>query len=319
MITIEKSSNTTGTETWPELPFDAWQDTFETLLRWMQIVGKIRLTLTPLCNHWWNVPFYLTVRGLTTSPMPYNTLSFQMDFDFIDHQLLIETMNGSQKSIALYPRSVADFYNEVMSQLKALGINVSIWPVPVEIENRIPFDQDKQHASYDSKYVHRFWQILVQVDRILKEFRSRFRGKVSPVHFFWGAGDLAVTRFSGRQAPEHPGVPNVAKYVMSEAYCEEVSSCGFWPGAGLGVPAFYSYAYPEPDGFKDYKIQPDEAYSNKDIMEFILPYDAVRKSSSPDETLLAFLQSTYEAAANLSNWDRMSLEHSPIKIERSNT
>lgn len=298
----------TNSGVWPELPLDAWQETYMTLHRWMQIVGKIRLTLAPACNHWWQVTFYLTTRGLTTSPMPYGPLTCQIDFDFIEHHLSIETSAGARRTVELYPRPVADFYQEVMSQLRSLGINVAIWTVPVEVEERTPFEQDHHHAAYDPEYTWRFWQILVQVDRVLKVFRGRFLGKASPVHFYWGALDLAVTRFSGRTAPEHPGVPHVARYVMQSAYSHELTSCGFWPGAGLGSPAFYAYAYPEPNGYKTYPVQPGEAYYSPELGEFLLPYDAVRTSTGPDETLLAFLQSTYEAAAHLAQWDRAALE-----------
>ncbi len=295
-------------QAWPELPFEAWQETYATLHLWTQIVGKIRLALTPMCNHWWQTTLYVTARGLTTSPIPYRALSFQIDFDFIDHELHIETSHGAKESVALFPRSVADFYEELMARLHSLGIDAAIWTVPVEIVDRTPFEQDRGHAAYDPDYAQRFWRALVQVDRVLKEFRSRFTGKVSPVHFFWGSFDLAVTRFSGRRAPEHPGAPNVARFVMREAYSHEVSSCGFWPGAGLGRPAFYAYAYPAPEGFGEYPVQPGEAHYNAGFGEFLLPYDAVRTASAPDEALLAFLQSTYEAAANLARWDRASLE-----------
>ncbi|WP_238626266.1 DUF5996 family protein [Aggregatilinea lenta] len=293
---------------WPDLPLDEWQDTYETLHRWTQIVGKIRLALAPMVNHWWQVTLYLTARGLTTSPIPYQSRSFQIDFDFIDHMLRIETSGGGTRAFELAPRSVADFYRTIMAELLALGIEVEIWTVPVEIEDRTPFEQDNAHAAYDPVYAQRHWRALVQADRVLKVFRSRFTGKVSPIHFFWGGFDLAVTRFSGRPAPDHPGSPNVARYVMQESYSHEVSSCGFWPGAGTGQPMFYAYAYPEPAGFRDYPIQPDAAYYDPAFGNFLLPYDAVRTSASPDETLLAFLQSTYEAAAINAQWDRAALE-----------
>jgi hypothetical protein len=295
---------------WPELPLAAWQDTYATLHMWTQIIGKIRLTLAPMINHWWQVAFYLTARGITTSPIPFRSMSCQIDFDFIDHEMRITTDNGNSRSVELKSRSVADFYHATMEALDSLGIQAPIWTTPVEVPDRTPFENDTTHATYDPGYAKQHWRVLVQADRVLKEFRSRFIGKVSPVHFFWGAFDLAVTRFSGRPAPEHPGVPNVGRSVMVEAYSHEVSSCGFWPGAGLGEPSFYAYAYPEPDGFKDYAVKPKEAYYNKDWGEFVLPYEAVRLAESPDETLLAFLQSTYEAAATLSRWDRDSLERS---------
>ncbi len=296
------------TEVWPDLPLSAWQETYTTLHRWIQIIGKIRLALAPALPHCWQVPLYVTARGLTTSPIPYGNLIFQIDFDFIDHELHIETSQGAGRSFELAARTVADFYREVMTQLQELGINVAIWTVPVEVEERIPFESDVKNRAYDPEYARRCWRILLQVDRVLKTFRSRFIGKVSPVHFFWGSFDIAVTRFSGRRAPAHPGAPNVARSVMLDAYSHEVSSCGFWPGAGLGAPSFYAYAYPEPNGFQVYPIQPSEAYYNNTLRLFVLPYDVVRKSSAPDETLLAFLQSTYEAAANLGHWDRAALE-----------
>lgn len=295
-------------ETWPDLPLDAWRDTYETLHRWTQIVGKIRLALAPMVNHWWQITQYVTPRGLTTSSIPYSALGFQIDFDFIDHVLQIETSAGTRRFMPLRPQSVADFYQELMAALRSLGIEVPVWSVPVELADRTPFEHDTHHAAYDPLFAHRHWQILVQVDRVLKIFRGRFQGKVSPVHFFWGAFDFAVTRFSGRPAPEHPGSPNVARFVMREAYSHEVSSCGFWPGDGLGMPAFYSYAYPEPNGMRGYPIQPAAAYFSEALGEFLLPYEAVRQAASPDELLLSFLQSTYEAAADLAKWDRASLE-----------
>ena len=294
---------------WPELPLAEWKDTLATLHMWTQIVGKIRLALTPLENHWWNVPLYVTPRGLTTSAIPYGDRLFQINFDFISHLLLIETTDGSVKTFALRPCSVAEFYKEIMTTLGSLGMPVTIWTTPVEVQDRTPFEEDQKHAAYDAEYVQRVWRILVQSDRVLTKFRSRFIGKVSPIHFFWGAFDMAVTRFSGRPAPKHPGVPNCGLFVMQEAYSHEVSSCGFWPGGGLvDEPAFYAYAYPEPQGFKDYPIQPPKAFYHSGISEFLLPYNVVRTSNSPDEILLSFLQSTYEAAANCANWDRRALE-----------
>jgi hypothetical protein len=276
---------------------------------WTQVVGKIRLKLTPLVNHWWNVPLYVTARGLTTSAMPYNDRILQINFDFIDHLLVIETTDGSIKTIDLRPCSVAEFYLETMAALESLKMPVTIWTTPVEVPDRTPFEEDQKHATYDPEYVQRCWRILVQTDRVLSKFRSRFIGKVSPVHFFWGAFDMAVTRFSGRPAPLHPGVPNCGLFVMQEAYSHEVSSCGFWPGGGIvDEPTFYAYAYPEPEGFKDYRIQPPEAFYNEGISEFLLPYDVVRTSNSHDDVLLNFLQSTYEAAATCANWDRRALE-----------
>jgi Family of unknown function (DUF5996) len=294
---------------WPELPLAEWKDTYDTLHRWTQIVGKIRLALTPLQNHWWNSTLYVTPRGLTTSIMSYNGRLFQIDFDFIAHHLLIESTDGSVKTIALRSRSVSEFYQETMAALASLGIHVSIWTTPVEVPDRTPFEEDQKHASYDPEYAQRFWRILAQVSLVFTEFRSRFTGKASPVHFFWGAFDLAVTRFSGRTAPLHPGVPNCARFVMVEAYSHELSSCGFWPGGGpIDEPVFYAYAYPEPDGFKDYPIQPSEAFYHTEIREFVLPYEVVRTAKSPEESLLSFLQSTYEAASTCAKWDRLALE-----------
>jgi Family of unknown function (DUF5996) len=295
-------------ELWPELKLEEWQPTYDTLQRWLQIVGKVRLTLSPKQNHWWHSALYLTARGLTTSPIPYQKNNFQIDVDFVDHAVRIETNDGGTEEIELFPRSVADFYREFMNGLHSLGIDPSIWTVPVEVPERTAFELDETHASYDAEYAHRFWRILAQADRLLKEFRSRFIGKISPVHFFWGGLDIAVTRFSGRPAPEHGSIPNVARFVPVEAYSHEVSSCGFWPGAGLGEASFYAYAYPEPEGFSKYSVQPKEAYYHDQFGEFLLPYSAVRKSNSPDEMLLSFLQTTYEAAANRANWDRAALE-----------
>jgi Family of unknown function (DUF5996) len=298
---------------WPSLPLAAWQDTYSTLHMWTQIVGKIRLALAPKLNHWWQSTLYVTPRGLTTCSIPYETRTFQISFDFLDHQLQIETSDGITKIIALAPRSVADFYQNVMNTLSEIGIEVRIWTMPQEVAEPLLFDQDYKHTAYDPEYAQRCWRILVQVDRVMTAFRSRFIGKSSPVHFFWGSFDLAVTRFSGRRAPEHPGgVPNMADWVTREAYSHEVSSCGFWPGGGSVVePVFYAYAYPAPEGFRDYPVQPREAFYSSEMQEFILPYEAVRQADEPDAMLLAFLQSTYEAAANLGHWDRAALERTP--------
>ncbi|HAA28038.1 MAG TPA: hypothetical protein DCE56_10705 [Cyanobacteria bacterium UBA8553] len=300
--------------TWPSLPLAAWQDTYETLHLWTQIVGKIRLALAPKLNHWWHSTLYVTPRGLTTSAIPYGTRTFEISFDFIDHQLQIQTSDGSTRTIALVPCSVADFYQNVMDTLHELGIDVRIWTIPQEIQDPIPFEQDDKHAAYDRSYAQRLWRILLQADRVMTAFRSRFIGKCSPVHFFWGSFDLAVTRFSGERAPEHPGgVPNMADWVTREAYSHQVSSCGFWPGGGTVVdPVFYAYAYPTPQGFQDYLIQPKEAFYSTEMGEFILPYEAVRQADNPDELLLTFLQSTYDAAANLGNWNRAALERTPV-------
>ena len=296
---------------WPELPaLDDWRETFDTLHRWSQIVGKIRLECAPQINHSWGSTLYVTTRGLSTSPIPYGSRTFSIDFDFLSHDLKVTVSDGARGEFALEPMSVAHFYRHLMRVLERLDIDVAIYPLPVEIPDPIePFPEDERHAAYDAGTVQRFWRVLVQVERVFTDFRSRFIGKVSPVHFFWGAFDLAVTRFSGRPAPAHPGgVPNCPDRVMIEAYSQEVSSAGFWPGAGLGEAAFYAYSYPEPEGFNAYTIAPDSAYFHEEMGEFVLPYEKVRTSDNPDEALLAFLQSTYEAAANLAAWDRDALE-----------
>jgi hypothetical protein len=292
------------------LAFDAWKDTYATLHMWTQIVGKIRLAQTPWINHSWHVTLYATARGLTTSPIPHGARAFQIDFDFIDHRLLIRTNDGAVKTMALQPRSVADFYQELFSNLHQLGLDVKIRTTPNEIVDAIPFDKDHVHASYDAEHANRFWRALVQADRVLKKFRAGFIGKCSPVHFFWGSFDLAVTRFSGRKAPEHPGgAPNCPDWVMREAYSHELSSCGFWPGGGpVPYPVFYAYAYPEPPGFGTAPVRPGNAIYDAAMREFLLPYDEVRRAQSPDAVLLEFLQSSYEAAANLGRWDRSALE-----------
>ncbi len=295
---------------WPSLPFEAWKETCATLQMWTQIVGKIRLAQTPWLNHSWHVTLYVTARGLTTSPIPHGAQTFQIDFDFIDHRLLIETSDGAKRQIALKPKSVAVFYREVMAALTELNIPVKISLVPNEVDPAIPFDRDEKHSSYDAEYANRFWRVLVQSDRIFKEFRARFIGKCSPVHFFWGSFDLAVTRFSGRKAPPHPGgVPHLPDAVTREAYSHEVSSGGFWPGgAPMPQPVYYSYAYPEPPGFAEGKVGPKAAFYSTTLHEWILPYDEVRVADDPDACLLEFLQSVYEAAATLGKWDRPSLE-----------
>jgi hypothetical protein len=293
---------------WPALPLHAWNDTRATLHMWTQIVGKVRLALTPYVNHWWEVPLYVTASGLTTSPIPYAGGIFEISFDFIDHKLDIATSDGQHRTVSLYHRTVAGFYREFMELLRSLNIRVKIWPMPVEIQNPIRFDHDVTHCTYDPAYAHRFWRILTTLDPILKEFRGRFIGKASPVHFFWGAADLAASRFSGRRAPKHPGgVPNCADWVQELAYSQELSSCGFWPG-GSAEGSFYAYAYPQPDGFDEWPIGPEAAYFDKSLGEFILPYGAVRTAADPDAMLLEFFQTTYEAAAELAGWDRSALE-----------
>jgi Family of unknown function (DUF5996) len=295
---------------WPALAFAEWKDTAETLHMWTQIVGKIRLTLSPWTNHSWHVTLYVTSRGLTTSPIPYGRYTFEIRFDFIDHELRILKSDGATRMLKLQSQSVAKFYQAVMKALNDLELPVKINTVPNEVENPIPFDQDEEHRSYDSKYANRFWQVLVQSDRVFKEFRSRFCGKCSPVHFFWGSFDLAVTRFSGRPAPPHPGgVPHLPDEITREAYSQEVSSLGFWPGnAAMPTPVFYSYAYPEPPGFAQAIIQPDATFYEAKLREFILPYDAVRTAEKPDQVLLDFSQSAYDAASKLGKWDRAALE-----------
>ena len=290
---------------WPELRLDAWQDTYATLHMWTQVVGKVRLALSPRVNHWWEVPLYVNARGLTTSAIPYGDGIFEVRFDFIDHKLIIETSWGASKTLALEPRSVAEFYAEFMSALRSLGIEVKIWTMPCEVPNPVRFESDTQHASYDREYAHRLWKILVLCDSIFKEFRAGFIGKDSPVHFFWGSFDLCVTRFSGRRAPERPG----ADAITREAYSHEVISAGFWPGGGdIKGAAFYAYAAPEPPGFAEQKVKPAAAFYHPVMKEFLLMYDDVRLAASPREDLLGFLQSTYEAGANLARWDRGELE-----------
>ena len=309
MVNRRDEGKTRPAEAWPDLPLGAWRDTCATLQLWTQVVGKVRLARAPMINHWWQVPLYVTSRGLTTSPMPDGARTFAITFDFIAHRLAIETSDGATDSFALEPRSVADFHGEVTSRLRALGLETRIWTMPVEIADPIPFERDQVHAAYDPEYARRFWRVLVQADRLFTAFRARFVGKVSPVHFFWGSFDLAVTRFSGRAAPRHPGAPNIADVVTREAYCEEVSSAGFWPGgAGMEKPVFYSYAYPAPPGFAEAAVRPAAAFFSREMGEFLLPYDEVRRSSSPDAMLLEFLQSTYDAAADLGRWDRAKLE-----------
>jgi hypothetical protein len=297
-------------EPWPELPYAAWRDTCETLQLWTQIVGKVRLVRTPWLNHSWHVTLYVTARGLTTSPIPDGSRTFQIDFDFLDHVLIIATSDGLRRQLPLKPQSVAAFYAAVMAALADLGINVTIDDMPNEIADAIRFRDDQQHVSYDAAAAQRFRRVLASVDRVFRQFRTAFLGKCSPVHFFWGSFDLAVTRFSGRRAPPHPGgVPHLPDDVAREAYSHEVSSAGFWPGGGaIDYPAFYSYAYPAPDGFASARVRPDAAFFKKDLGEFLLPYDAVRSAPSPDDALLQFLQTTYEAAADAAKWDRAALE-----------
>jgi hypothetical protein len=299
-----------GAQPWPALPLESWSATCATLHLWTQIVGKVRLAICPWVNHSWHVALYVTARGLTTSPMAVGGQVFQIDFDFIGHQLVIACGDGALGRLALEPQTVARFYARFMAEMRKLDLHVPIRTMPNEIADAIPFDKDESHADYDPEAANRYWRILVQSDRVIKQFRARFMGKCSPVHYFWGAPDLAVTRFSGRVAPKHPGgIPNTPDWVMQEAYSHEVSSCGFWPGGGPApFPAYYSYIYPEPAGFAAAKVEPAGAFYSDDLHEFLLPYDVVRRSETPDTTLLAFLQSTYETAADLGKWDRRALE-----------
>ncbi|HEY4010578.1 MAG TPA: DUF5996 family protein [Acidobacteriaceae bacterium] len=295
-------------EVWPEFPKDRWTETGTTLQLWMQIVGKIRLALTPRLNHSWNVTLYPTARGLTTGPMWHGTRVLQIDFDFLDHELVLETSHGGHGQIGLKAMTVAEFYGKLMIVLEALGTPVKIWTQPMEIEGAIPFEKDRTHKSYDPEMVERFWRILLQTQRVFGIFRARFTGKVSPIHLFWGAMDMACTRFSGRPAPEHASMPGLPDSVTRDAYSHEVSSAGFWPGTKEVGAFFYSYAYPEPKGYREWKVRPDAARFDDSFGEFILPYEAMRRSADPDAALLDFLQSTYEAAADLAGWDRTALD-----------
>ncbi|HJT57723.1 MAG TPA: DUF5996 family protein [Ktedonobacteraceae bacterium] len=299
------SNESTITELWPALPFEAWHDTCETLHMWTQIVGKVRMELSPYMNHWWQVALYVTPRGLTTSPIPYKNSIFEVNFDFIEHNLFIITGDRTTKTMPLIARSVADFYWEFMALLRSLGIEVIINTLPSEVTNPIRCDVDREHSSYDPEYTNRFWRILVQADRIFKQHRAFFIGKSSPVHFFWGSFDMALTFFSGRRAPERPGADSITR----EAYSHEVISCGFWPGnASFPKPAFYSYTAPAPDGLDKASVRPDTAFYSPEVSEFLFLYDDVRNAQSPEQALLEFLKSTYEAGANLARWDREALE-----------
>jgi hypothetical protein len=304
------NSNDTRSDIWPALPYFEWKETCATLHMWTQIVGKIRLTLSPWTNHSWHVTLYLTARGLTTSPIPHGSRTFEIEFDFIAHKLLVTTSDGARREIPLQPRSVAEFYQMTMSILDELDLPVQINTTPNEVVDAIPFERDEVHRAYEPEHANRFWRVLVQSDRVFKLFRSRFCGKCSPVHFFWGSFDLAVTRFSGRPAPPHPGgIPHLPDAITREAYSQEVSSLGFWPGNdAMDDAIFYSYAYPEPLGFAQSAIKPEAASYNALLKEFILPYDVVRAAPSPAEMLLDFAQSTYDAASKLAHWDRAALE-----------
>jgi Family of unknown function (DUF5996) len=294
-----------GLEAWPALPLRQWQETYYNLHMWSQIVGKVRLELTENTNHWWNVPLYVTARGLTTSPIPYGNFVFEIQLDFLAHQLRIDRSDGVSQALDLVPRTVAEFYAEFLSALRSLGIEVSIYPKPVEVEDPIPFADDRCYRAYDREAAQRFWRILVSCDAVFKQFRARFLGKCSPVQFFWGSFDLAVTRFSGRRAPERPGADRITR----EAYSHEVISAGWWPGGqGVDDPAFYAYAAPAPAGLELRRVRPEAAFYHPQLQEFILMYDRVREASAPEKVLLEFLQSTYEAAAELAHWNRQELE-----------
>lgn len=308
-------TTTTVQTCWPELAYSQWQDTAETLHLWMQVIGKIKLKLATRTNHWWHITLHPTSRGLTTLPMPYGTRTLEIVFDFLAHDLILQCAEGPAETIKLQPMSVAEFYSRVMSALDVLGMPLVINKNPSELADAIPFDEDHTHASYDAEAVTRYWQALLSATRVFTQFRAKFLGKVSPVHLFWGAVDLAVTRFSGRLAPEHASVPNIPDHVVKTAYSHEVSSAGFWPGGqDFREPIFYSYAYPAPEGYGDAKIEPAEAQFVPTLGEFVLPYEAVRKAANPDEYLMTFLQSTYEAAADLGAWDRQALEAADINI-----
>jgi hypothetical protein len=297
---------------WPALPVSQWEGTRDTLHLWTQVVGKVRLGLEPMVNHWWQVPLYVNARGLTTSLMPYGDRGVEATFDFHRHTLDLRTTDGASREVALAPRPLADFYAEVMGRLAELGVPVEIYPRPVEMLATTPFTEDLGHAAYDPEYAYRFWLSLVQAQRVFTAFRGRFTGKVSPVHFFWGAFDLAVTRFSGRPAPPHPSVPYTADRITREAYSHEVSSVGYWPG-GAEEGVFYAYAYPEPAGFRDWPVEPAGATYDTGLGEFVLPYHLVRSAADPDAALLSFAQSSYEAAADLADWDRTALEREPAR------
>ena len=298
----------TAAEAWPDLRVSAWEDTRDTLHMWTQVVGKIKLALNPMVNHWWHVPLYVSPRGLTTSLVHTGDRGLEIEFDFVDHRLQVRTTDGAQRDLRLEPRTVASFYEATMTALDELGVRVHVYPRPCEVAEAIPFDKDEVHRSYDAPAARRFWLALVQIHGVLLRFRAGFSGKASPVHFFWGAADLCTTRFSGRSAPKHPGgVPNCPDWVQQLAYSHEVSSCGYWPGADEeGV--FYAYAYPEPPGFADWPVEPAGAFYDTELGEFLLPYTAVRTAPDPEATLLSFCQSTYEAAATLGGWDRAALE-----------
>jgi hypothetical protein len=296
---------------WPSLPLAEWQETHDTLHMWLQIVGKTRLALSPMQNHWWHVPLYVSARGLTTSSMPYGARTFEVEFDFIDHRLIVKTSDGAIREMALRPQTVADFYREYMGILASLGIGVKMWPVPTEVDHPIPFLEDRSHAAYDAGHAHRYFRMLIQADRITKRFQGRFLGKTSPVHLFWGAFDLSLTRFNGRRTPEPK---DTEWFVLREANSHEEISVGFWPGSGtVAEPAFYAYTRPEPPGLAAAAIRPAAAYYSRELADFILPYEAVRSAPLPDDAVMEFYQSAYEAGANLAGWDRAALDRPPAE------
>lgn len=305
----QSAANTSNIDIWPSLPLSAWQDTYTTLHLWLQIIGKIKLKQAPVANHWWQVPLYVTTRGITTAPIPHSSRTFQFDLDFIAHQLYITTNDNAVESMPLTANSVSVFYREIMARLHEMALPVKIWTTPVEVPKPIPFEQDNANKSYDKDYSNRLWRILVQTERILNQCRSNFLGKISPIHFFWGSFDLALSRFSGRRAPPHPGAPFVSDFVTREAYSHEVSSCGFWPGGGpISEPIFYAYIYPEPPGYNETALDIPGAYYSNDLREFVLPYQCVRQAQDPDKLLRDFFQNTYITAADLAGWDRAALE-----------
>lgn len=311
---MARSVDTTWSDAWPSLPLAGWQETYSTLHRWLQIVGKTRLGFAPMQNHWWNSALYLTARGIGTSPIPHGAMSFDIELDFTDHVLVVRTSLGETRSLALRAYPVANFYRDYVALLESVGIQPRVWPVPVELPDTLRFDEDRTHASYDRDAAHRCWRALAQCDRVFKIFRGGFLGKSSPSHLWWGSFDLACTLFSGRSAPLHPGgVPNCPDYVTREAYSHECTSVGWWPGTAGAVdePAFYAYAYPEPSGYADATVSPSAAYYHPTLREWILPYDAVRAASNPDDALLAFCRSTSAIAADLAHWDRAALERQP--------
>jgi len=309
MMKADATTLSDSSECWPVLRLADWRDTYATLHMWTQIIGKIRLELAPRVNHWWNVPLYVSPHGLTTSLIPYGNRHFDMEFDFFADQLIIRTSDPRSATVALAPRSVADFYQAVMAELRSLGLEVKIWKMPVEVADAIPFDQDTVHSAYDAEAVRRLWRILLSVDAVFNVFRARFLGKSSPVHFFWGSFDLAVTRFSGRRAPERSDPDPVLRKIMQEAYSHEVISAGWWPGAGeIQDAAFYCYAAPPPSGFGQQPVGPSQAFYHSGLGEYLLMYDDVRRAKSPSKALMEFLQSTYEAGATTGNWDRLERE-----------